>query len=33
MLLGDMNARVRNSRVANIVSTNGEATLKATVEN
>ena len=27
MLIGDMNARVGNNRVANIVGTNGEATL------
>jgi hypothetical protein len=27
MLIGDMNARVGNNRVANIVATNGEATL------
>ena len=27
MLIGDMNARVGNIRVANIVGTNGEATL------
>ena len=29
MLVGDMNARVRNNRVANIVGTNGEATLNS----
>jgi hypothetical protein len=27
MLIGDMNARVGNNRVANIVGTNGEVTL------
>ena len=27
MLIGDMNARVGNNRVINIVGTNGEATL------
>jgi len=29
MLIGDMNARVGNNRVANIVVTNGEATLNS----
>jgi hypothetical protein len=29
MLIGDMNARVGNSRVINIVGTNGEATLNS----
>jgi len=29
MLIGDMNARVGNNRVANIVGTNGEATLNS----
>ena len=29
MLTGDMNARVGNNRVANIVGTNGEATLNS----
>ena len=33
ILIGDMNARVGNNIVANIVGTNGEATLIATVEN
>ena len=32
MLIGDTNARVRNNIVANIVGTNGEAILMATVE-
>ena len=29
MLIGDMNARVGNNRYANIVGTNGEATLNS----
>jgi len=29
MLIGDMNARAGNNRVANIVGTNGEATLNS----
>ena len=29
MLIGHMNARVGNTRVANIVATNGEATLNS----
>ena len=29
MLIGDMNARVGNKRVANIMGTNGEATLNS----
>jgi len=29
MLIGDINARVRNNRVSNIVGTNGEATLNS----
>jgi len=29
MLIGDVNARVRNNRVGNIVGTNGEATLNS----
>jgi len=29
MLIGDMNARVRNNRFSNIVGTNGEATLNS----
>jgi len=29
MLIGDMNVRVRNNRVANMVGTNGEATLNS----
>ena len=29
MLIGDMNARVGNNRVANTVGTNGEATLNS----
>ena len=28
-MIGDMNARVGNNRVANIVGTNGEVTLKS----
>jgi hypothetical protein len=33
MLIVDMNVRVGNSRVANIVGTNGEATLNSKVRN
>jgi len=29
MLIGDMNARVRNNRFSNLVGTNGEATLNS----